>query len=31
MEPDGREACIVVTITPLVKANPQASILEAVA
>lgn len=28
MEPDGREACIVVTIMPLVKANPQ---LEAVA
>lgn len=23
MEPDGREACVVVTITPLVKANPQ--------
>lgn len=31
MEPDGREACIVVTITPLVKASPQASILEAAA
>jgi crossover junction endodeoxyribonuclease RusA len=23
MEPDGRDACLVVTITPLVKANPQ--------
>lgn len=23
MEPDGREACLVVTITPLVKFNPQ--------
>ena len=26
MEPDGREACIVVTITPLVKANPQSAL-----
>jgi crossover junction endodeoxyribonuclease RusA len=29
MEPDGREACIVVTIAQLVKTSPQASILEA--
>jgi crossover junction endodeoxyribonuclease RusA len=29
MEPDGREACLVVTIRPYVRAvNPQASILE---
>lgn len=27
MEPDGRDACLVVTITPLVKANPQESLL----
>lgn len=27
MEPDGREACLVVTITPLVKANPQGALL----
>lgn len=32
MEPDGREACVVVTITPLLlPASPQASLLEAVA
>ena len=30
MEPDGREACLVVTITPLAVAQPQASLLEAV-
>lgn len=30
MEPDGREACLVVTIKPYVRAvNPQASLLEA--
>lgn len=27
MEPDGRDACLVVTITPLVKVNPQESLL----
>lgn len=27
MEPDGRDACVVVTITPLVKANPQGALL----
>ena len=26
MEPDGRDACLVVTITPLVKVNPQLEI-----
>jgi crossover junction endodeoxyribonuclease RusA len=26
MEPDGRDACLVVTITPLVKVNPQMEI-----
>ena len=30
MEPDGREACLVVTITPLAVAQPQGSLLEAV-
>ena len=30
MEPDGREACLVVTITPITVANPQSSLLEAV-
>jgi crossover junction endodeoxyribonuclease RusA len=27
MEPDGRDACLVVTITPLVKASPQGALL----
>ena len=27
MEPDGRDACVVVTITPLVKINPQETLL----
>lgn len=27
MEPDGRDACLVVTITPLVKSSPQESLL----
>ncbi|MES2634048.1 MAG: RusA family crossover junction endodeoxyribonuclease [Pseudomonadota bacterium] len=27
MEPDGRDACVVVTITPLVKSNPQEGLL----
>jgi crossover junction endodeoxyribonuclease RusA len=27
MEPDGRDACLVVTITPLVKFNPQKELL----
>jgi crossover junction endodeoxyribonuclease RusA len=27
MEPDGRDACLVVTITPLVKVNPQGGLL----
>jgi crossover junction endodeoxyribonuclease RusA len=27
MEPDGRDACLVVTITPLVKINPQEALL----
>jgi crossover junction endodeoxyribonuclease RusA len=27
MEPDGRDACLVVTITPLVKINPQEQLL----
>lgn len=27
MEPDGRDACLVVTITPLVKESPQESLL----
>lgn len=30
MEPDGREACIVVTITPIVKAVVQPDLLEVV-
>lgn len=31
MEPDGREACLVVTITPLVKETVQADLLGACA